>query len=356
MRADIGLPSPERNIGLAAHDFFTLANAPQVYITRSEKIDGAPATASRWLAKLDILLSKFSRADAITDEYWQGIALRLDEPEQYKEILPPEPRPPLSARPRMLSVTQVETLLRNPYAIYASQILRLHPLESIMRELNGADFGNAVHKVLEKFVKQYPAKHPADAYDKLIEYGKQILQPFLSNDRIRALWWPRFVRIARFVIEQEHERRTAAQLVSAEVKESHVFDEFTLTGRADRIEEYTDGKIVVDYKTGVLPTNAAMETGLASQLALLGLMIKEKAENIKSLEYWQLQGGADAGKIKSIGSEESSKSMQAAKEGLMTLIKKYSDPDFPYRCTPFPAYAGRYNDYAHLARVREWQE
>jgi len=36
------------------------------------------------------------------------------------------------------------------------------------------------------------------------------------------------------------------------------------------------------------------------------------------------------------------------------LIQKYNNPDFPYRAMPVPAYSGRYNDYAHLARVKEW--
>ena len=57
MRLAIGLSAPERRIGLAAHDFMMLAAAPEVILTRAEKLNGAPATPSRWLVTLDKLLT-----------------------------------------------------------------------------------------------------------------------------------------------------------------------------------------------------------------------------------------------------------------------------------------------------------
>jgi ATP-dependent helicase/nuclease subunit B len=36
----------------------------------------------------------------------------------------PSPRPPVAARPRSLSVTEIKTLIRDPYAIYARHVLR----------------------------------------------------------------------------------------------------------------------------------------------------------------------------------------------------------------------------------------
>ena len=41
----------------------------------------------------------------------------------------PEPKPPLAARPRQLSVTEIEHWLRDPYTIYAKHVLRLAPLD-----------------------------------------------------------------------------------------------------------------------------------------------------------------------------------------------------------------------------------
>ncbi|MFN3613471.1 MAG: double-strand break repair protein AddB, partial [Rubrimonas sp.] len=52
MRARVGLPSPERRIGLGAHDVLTAACAPRVILTRAERSGGAPTTRSRWLERL----------------------------------------------------------------------------------------------------------------------------------------------------------------------------------------------------------------------------------------------------------------------------------------------------------------
>ena len=55
MRTEIGLPPPERRIGLAAHDFAEAFAAPRVILTRAEKRGGAPTVASRWLQRLGAL-------------------------------------------------------------------------------------------------------------------------------------------------------------------------------------------------------------------------------------------------------------------------------------------------------------
>ena len=56
MRRDLGLPSPEEEIGRAAHDFVSLLGAKTVYLTRAEKVDGVPTVPSRWLMRLTALL------------------------------------------------------------------------------------------------------------------------------------------------------------------------------------------------------------------------------------------------------------------------------------------------------------
>ena len=48
-----------------------------------------------------------------------------------KPVPRPEPRPPLAARPRRLSVTEIEHWLRDPYTIYAKHMLGLQPLDDI---------------------------------------------------------------------------------------------------------------------------------------------------------------------------------------------------------------------------------
>src|SRR5690606_32857715 len=50
--SEIGLAPPERRIGQAAHDFLMALGSRKVMLTRAARVDGAPATPSRWLQRL----------------------------------------------------------------------------------------------------------------------------------------------------------------------------------------------------------------------------------------------------------------------------------------------------------------
>jgi len=45
---------------------------------------------------------------------------------------------------------------------------------------------------------------------------------------------------------------------------------------------------------------------------------------------------------------------EAAYDGLAALIAAFDDASTPYHAVPDPDHAPRYDDYAHLARIREW--
>src|SRR5690606_28510521 len=100
--------------------------------------------------------------------------------------------------------------------------------------------------------------------------GAQAFAPLAARPTVRAFWWPRFERIARWLIETERARRGDLDGLFAEVEgELSVGGGFTLTARADRVERRRDGGMVlIDYKTGQAPTAKDMEQGLKPQLPL----------------------------------------------------------------------------------------
>jgi ATP-dependent helicase/nuclease subunit B len=354
MRAQLGLPMPERRLGLAAHDFSTLACAPEVFLTRAQKTDGAPATPSRWWVKLEVLLAKLGARYACDDRRWVDWARALDQPAQVMPATRPAPRPPLAARPRILSVTQIEVLQRDPYSIYAAHILRLKPLPPLGSEPGNAEFGIAAHAAMEQFIRACPAALPDNAYAILLECGRAAFAPLLTNAATHALWWPRFQRIAAWVIAREAERRPGIARVLPEATGTLALGSFTLTGRADRIEERSGGGLaIIDYKTGTPPTAKQVEEGLSSQLVLLALIFGSP-DSAPLLEYWHLRGGHEAGTVQPVTPEHVAVYMETAKAGLTALIERYNDPQFPYFATPVASRAGRFNDYAHLARAKEW--
>ena len=109
MRAMFGLPDVTRRVGLAAHDFAMQFCAPEVVMTRSQKSEGSPTVASRWLLRLDILLQAIAPGCGLDpSEPWRAWVRHVDQPESFTQFSPPTPRPPVAARPRKLSATRIE--------------------------------------------------------------------------------------------------------------------------------------------------------------------------------------------------------------------------------------------------------
>src|SRR5690606_31453887 len=131
MRAGLGLEAPERRIGLAAHDFAQALGATDVVLARAERAGNAPTVPSRFLQRL-LAVAGEDAAGVMRQRGARFLdwARALDAAEG--EPLPaPQPRPPLARRPASLPVTRIETLIRDPYAIFAEYVLGLAPLDPL---------------------------------------------------------------------------------------------------------------------------------------------------------------------------------------------------------------------------------
>ncbi|MBT5666554.1 MAG: double-strand break repair protein AddB [Rhodospirillaceae bacterium] len=368
MRSQFGLPLPERRIGLTAHDFVQAFGAPEVYLTRAEKVDGQPTVPSRWLSRLDAVLRGLGEEDAlgVPPGPWRRRRLALDQPRSFARIPPPEPRPPLEARPRQLSVTQIETWMRDPYSIFARHILKLRPLDPLEADPGAADRGTFIHAALDMFVRAYPDAVPPDALDRLLGFGQDAFGPALSQPAVWAFWWPRFERIAAWVIDAEHRRRPSLRASHSEQSGRLVIDgpegTFTLTAKADRIDQLADGGFeIIDYKTGVAPSKDDVGLGFAPQLPLEAAIAESggfadiPADMVTAMTYWVLSGGATPGRESKVAVEGDERSRaDEALDGLRQLVASFDDLSTPYSAIPRPSRAPRFNDYAHLSRRLEW--
>ena len=361
-----GLPLPERRIGLTAHDFTQAFSAPRVVITRSQRVDGTPTVPSRWLLRLDNLLQASGGEDMLAAEsrwlHWQQ---QLDEPETVKPVAPPAPRPPVAARPRRLSVSRIETWIRDPYAIYARTILGLDVLDPIDADPGAAERGTIVHEALEAFIRQHQADLPEDAADAMIDIGRDVFGTSLSSPGVRAFWWPRFKRIAHWFTDFERARRAGGAEILAletpgELTVSGPAGDFKLTARADRIDRLAQrGLAILDYKTGQPPTAKQVISGLTPQLSLEAAILRDggfkgvTAEAAGALTYVRLSGGRQPGEEKVLDLDVAEVT-DTALAGLIKRIKAFDDPKTPYLSRPVPMFESRFGDYDHLARVKEW--
>ena len=365
MRRQLQLESPERAIGLAAHDFATLAAGPRVYLTRSRKADGTPTVASRWLQRLLQLARGLNCEEKLTaGTDYTGIAQHLLQPKNVTRIEKPRPTPAVALRPRKLSVTEIETWLRDPYAIYARHILKLKPLDPLEAPFGPRERGTLIHRALEKFLIACPGALPADAEKRLIEIADAVFAEFAIPKSILAIWRPRFLRAAQWFVASERGREAAIVKRHLEKRGEMTIPapggDFVLHGRADRIDELPGGEgAVIDYKTGRPPTNRQVETLLAPQLPLEAAMLAGgKFVDIAALTpvdliYIQLGGGNPPGKIITIGNAGAL--TNRAMDYLSTRIAQFDDAAHPYPPRVIPVSTKADGDYDHLARVREWQ-
>lgn len=368
MRRAMGLTSPEERIGLMAHDFAMLAcAAPVVVLSCPLRRDGAPAVPARWLVRLRTFLQGSDRKLATHPAaFW---ATQLDLPDGAPApVSPPTPRPKLALRPRRLSVTEIGTWLRDPYAIFAKHILALRALDPIEQNADAADYGTIVHDAVEAFIAALPDRYPHDAGPRLQAEMDRALAARPLRPALAAWWRPRLHRIADFVAYTEGERRRLIvpdEVVTERRGEWAIPDrDFTLSGVADRIERFPDGGIkILDYKTGTVPTQKSVSRGFDSQLLLEAAMVENGAFGpglagaTSELAYWRLTGGQPAGEITRLFKGNQDVIVQEVAttvDKLERLIVEFDIEATAYLSEPHPDAKPRFSDYAQLARVAEW--
>jgi ATP-dependent helicase/nuclease subunit B len=370
MRRDFHLPPPERRVGLAAHDFVQGISSPEVFLTRSERVEGTPTVPARWLLRIEHFLKRVGAPDALSaGRPWLQWQAALDRAAEAKPFPRPAPCPPLDARPRTLPVTDIETWMRDPYALYAKRILRLRALDPIDQNPDAAERGVVIHRALEAFLKEFPADLPDEetAYARLIALGRDAFGAALASPGVWAFWWPRFERIARWFVRQERKRRQSVRPAITEATGKLTFDApqgpFTLTARVDRVDRrLADGRLVFsDYKTGEPPSKSAVAEGFAPQLPLEATIAAHggfdglPAAETADLLYWRLSGGDPPAEIKSAAKADDIATLIAdALAGLRGLVAAFDEHDTPYIASPRDNRALRYSDYEHLARIQEW--
>jgi ATP-dependent helicase/nuclease subunit B len=364
MRAALGLPAPEERIGTAAHDFAAQLGAPRVVLTRAAKIDGAPTVPSRWLLRLQALV-KGMGLSLEPEQPWLAWARARNAVPARQRLRAPEPRPPLAARPRKLSVTAIEAWIANPYSIFARHILKLDALDPLGVRPGAALRGQVVHAALRRLTQRYPRELPPNLAAELAAIAQEVLAEYASNPRVAAFWSPRLARFADWFAQTEEARRAGMREVVAETVGELVLaapgGPFTLSARADRIDVGVGGLTITDYKSSQnldhLKSGAkagrAPQLPLEAAIAAAGGFAGVPAAPVTMLRYISTAGGEPPGHEAVLDGDAAAMAREA-QEGLARLVAEFDAATTPYRALRRARFKYDYDAYTHLARVAEW--
>lgn len=366
MRGKLGLPSPERRIGQSAHDFAQAACAPQVTLVSSARREGAPATPSRWLWRLRTLAAGAGHRLPGRPEVLEWARV-LDQANSYRPVTRPRPVPPVEDRPRLFSVTRIEALTRDPYAVWARDILKFFPLDRPDRMVEAMARGTAIHSAFETLGRRWNEGEPP-APEALFETlyldalaAEGLSEAALARERALAR------EAAKWVAGFERRRRAQGARVHVEVSGRLALEvdgiTHVLTAKADRIEVTRSAQgHILDYKTGSIPTKKMVDAGFSPQLTLTAAILRDGgfdgiAATPGDLTYVRVTGRNPAGteEVSKAAGAESEDAAAAALEGMRELLRAYLSPGVGYPSRTAPQFVKSYaGDYDHLARVFEW--
>ena len=361
IRRELGLPGVETRIGLAAHDFASALGAPHVLITRARRGSGGPAVASRLWLRLKAMAGPQWK---VADRY-AALARGLDTPATHNPVGRPAPAPPVSARPTVIPVTDVDRLKADPYAFYARRVLRLARLDPVDADAGPAWRGTAVHDILQHWAEA-GTLDPADLEARArAMFDRPEVHPLL-----RALWQPRLIEAIRWIAAEVVRDKAEGRTILAVEKEGRAdIADVTLMGKADRIDRLPDGTLgIIDYKTGKPPSSQQVKAGFALQLGLLGVIAEHGGfEGIDGqkvaggFEYWSLAKKGDQ-----FGYRESPVDPLGKRQKIVTadftmdvyaqfeeLAQAFLLGSAPFRAEINPEVAN-YGDYDQLMRLEEW--
>ncbi|WP_134680979.1 double-strand break repair protein AddB [Paracoccus ravus] len=367
MRLSAGLTLPERRVGLAAHDFQQAVGAAQVILTRAHRDAEAETIPSRWLNRLVNLLGGLPAQDGPEalrqmrhrGQHWLELAELQAQPRM--KLAParrPSPIPPAPALKQM-SVTEVRSLIRDPYTIYARKVLGLRALDPLRPEADAAERGTVLHAIMDRFLATLPdlPETPEEMKVRLLAHTDAVLNENVPWPSARLFWRARIAGVADRLVADEVNRLTLGRpgVVESFAQLAVPGMDFSLIAKPDRLDLLNDGRVhVYDYKSGAPPTDKQIAL-FDKQLPLEAAMVEQGAfdrlgrAEVEGISYIRLGG---EGKTESRTFPPGF--AQETWAGFVELIGLYLRGERGFTARLAMERTDQASDYDHLSRHGEW--
>jgi len=163
-----------------------------------------------------------------------------------------------AAVPSRLSVSGLASLVACPYQFFARHVLHLNELDEVAEELAKSDYGELVHRSLERFHQACPSLAAVDDTEALAMLSACVEGCFAEAEAANWLslgWRLRWLRRLPAYLAWQREREAAGwHWRLAEQRVARVLPladggTVELHGRIDRVDTGDDGCSLLDYKT-----------------------------------------------------------------------------------------------------------
>ncbi len=378
VREQLGLPPVHYTTGLNAHDFLRLAALPgELFLTRTRRMAETETLPSRFLVQM-AARTDLSSARAKGD-IWLHWAHELRQTGESGPHLPLRAARVHATEagpvPTVWSASGLTDFIGCPYKFMAKRVWKLTPVAPFEQPPEALERGNLLHECLEIFArtwqKPFTSAVREEALKQLEKIGRRLFAERIRHKAAHALWWARYRRqIKAWILKMEELETRGQRPVLVEAQGKTTVGAFTFTARADRIDTTPEGCVLVDYKTGSIPSRNDVVKGTAPQLALEAFIAHRggfpglsAGTAVAGLTYWGIKGGGTQAMVEqpvSTDVAESEPFLHAAEEGAHTLARQAADPAFAYPARP----GGRNSlevsgpcttcDFAGICRFKDW--
>ena len=259
VRHDLGLPTRADAERALRRDLeLLLSVVPRVVVTwQCEQAGEAKLLAPEF----DLLATLHQLAWG--DDLYRRPLLAVPEATPAATLSPSLPRLAMpsvlpSQLPARLSVSALASLVACPYQFFSRHVLRLNEFDEVSEELEKGDYGQLVHRSLERFHAQYPVLSTLGDAEALAALSAVVDQTFAQAEADNWLaigWRLRWQnRLAAYLDWQRAREAAGWRWQAAEVPVAKTLaladgGAVEFHGRIDRIDSGPAGIGLIDYKT-----------------------------------------------------------------------------------------------------------
>lgn len=349
-RIELGLPSLARRHALQFQDFRRLLEAaPRVVISLRREHEGERLVPSPWVERLRAFHALAYR-ESLNDPELEWLVQQPDTLIVNREARLPTPVEPPAARlpavlvPSVITATAHQRLIDCPYQFFCACGLGLAPEKEVHEDVDKADFGTYVHRILQAFHAGAPGlpgpwrkllngETFPEAETLLREISRQVFAKDLRRQFVTRGWLYRWEACVPAYLEWEQRNSARWRIQATELTKQRDYREgdvhVTIGGRIDRLDRGPEGYRIVDYKTGIVPARDAVVRGEKIQLPFYALLLEEGP--IAEALFLSLQDGDAAEKI-ALDGDTLAMLRTAVRERLLLLTRRLEEE------APLPAW------------------